>query len=288
MEHKRGLQDKDVKKGWFYAGLTAIMSAIAMPIGIFFLSGKPVSVAGFSELGTIGDFFGGSTIGFLSLASIFFIIHAIRIQSQELSLQRTELALTRNELEETRKVHESSHKTMRLQQFENTFFNMLSLQNEIVNTIHYQKGANELKGRSLFKRIREFADSYYKQFRTRDLQRMEQFSELEAIEYAVDETLKEFSEYTSHYFKNIYSLLLFVDQEGSLNQEEKLKYINILESQLSPYELVFLLYISFKTEYIPFLKLTKKYRLFWEIDKDHLLNHQHYGLNLNFHQEIEN
>ncbi|OXS77939.1 putative phage abortive infection protein [Domibacillus enclensis] len=285
IEKEKELKDKDVKKGWLRAGYGSILAAIVMPIGIFLSSGKPASITSLSELGAVGDFFGGSTIGFLSLASIFFVIHAIRIQSQELFLQRTELALTRTELEETRKVHESSHKTMLKQQFESTFFNMLSLHNEIVNSIHYVEAGRVYDGRALFKRLRDYMNTQLKRISQQPSHN--QFERLANIEQAVSETAKDFSETTSHYFKNICTLLLFLDDEKSLIDDEKFKYVEIIKSQLSPYEMVYLMYLCFRVENKTFLELSKKYNFFLSVDKDLLLRHDDYGMYCNFNVVIE-
>lgn len=89
-------ENKSVSKGWFRAGIFTIILALLTPVLIMIASGTTFSVGKLGELGAVGDFFGGSTIGLLSIASIFFIIHTINIQSKELSLQRKELEYTKN------------------------------------------------------------------------------------------------------------------------------------------------------------------------------------------------
>lgn len=264
-------KDRGISKKWQIAGTVSIVLAIGLPFFIMMISHTKFTVQQISTLGAVGDFLGGSTIGLLSIASIFFIIHTISIQSKELSMQRTELMLTRNELAETRKIHESSHKTMLKQQFENTFFNMLSLHNEIVHSIHFEDGNKVYNGRAIFKKLRQHMNN---QLRKLEEKLEESLSgHLQAIEEAVSITAKDFSETTAHYFKNIWTLLVFLDQEKILTDEEKEKYINVIKSQLSPYELIYLLYLSFKKENQGFFILTKKYKLFLEIDKDLLLHH---------------
>ncbi|MGC8230987.1 putative phage abortive infection protein [Pseudobacillus badius] len=281
------IESKGIKKGWFNAGLIAIGAAITLPIVIIIFSKTKFTTEKIGHLGPVGDFLGGSTIGLLSIASIFFIIHTIRIQSTELSLQREELTLTRNELEKTREVHELSHNTMIKQQFENTFFNMLSLHNEIVNSIHFVEGGTIYNGRAIFKRLIQYMENKLKRI-DESPNKNHQFGRLVNLEEAVSTTAKDFSENTSHYFKNLYTLLMFLDQEEALSQNEKDKYSEIIKSQLSPYELVYLMYLSFRTENITFLELTKKYNFFYEVDKDLLLRHDDYGLYCNFHIKLTN
>ena len=55
------------------------------------------------------------------------------MQHEELGLQRKELAQTNEELAAQREEFAAQTKTMKIQRFENTLFNMLSLQHDIVN-----------------------------------------------------------------------------------------------------------------------------------------------------------
>lgn len=57
-------------------------------------------------------------------------------QQNELELQREELKLQRNELKETRKEFELQNRTLRLQRFDDTFFNLLNLYFDTKNGIH--------------------------------------------------------------------------------------------------------------------------------------------------------
>ncbi|OME79592.1 hypothetical protein BK120_21695 [Paenibacillus sp. FSL A5-0031] len=80
------------------------------------------------NLGTVGDFFGGTTVGLLSLASIIFVTAAIMMQKEELELQR-------NEVQKTREEYEITNATMKKQQFDSTFFNMINLHHDITKDI---------------------------------------------------------------------------------------------------------------------------------------------------------
>ncbi len=101
-------------------GAVFAITAIATPFTILVKTGWNISYDQFDKLGVVGDFFGGTTVGLLSLASIIFVIAAIVMQKEELALQREEVRKTREEYEVT-------NQTMKKQQFENTFFNMLKV-----------------------------------------------------------------------------------------------------------------------------------------------------------------
>jgi hypothetical protein len=84
-----------------------------------------------ADRGTLGDMFGTVNALFsgLAFAGIIFTI----------LLQRKELGYQRKELRETRAEFVIQNKTLKNQRFENTFYNLVSLHNQIVNDIDYDK-----------------------------------------------------------------------------------------------------------------------------------------------------
>ena len=102
----------------------------------WFCSGFYISttLATWSERGTFGDMFGAVNSLFSGLAFAG-VITAIILQMKELKLQRTELKLTRNEIRGQKEQSEIQNQTLKLQQFENTFFQLLRFHNEIVELI---------------------------------------------------------------------------------------------------------------------------------------------------------
>ncbi|MFJ7736915.1 putative phage abortive infection protein [Lysinibacillus sp. NPDC097287] len=151
---------KDNENKWISFGIITICLAILMPTTIFFASDSRLTADSFSKLGTVGDFLGGSTVGLLSLASIFFIISTIVMQRKELELQRTELQLTRVELAKSNEQYEITNHTMKLQQFETTFFNMIQMHNNLINDL--KLFGEEYRGREVIVMFYEDILNYYK------------------------------------------------------------------------------------------------------------------------------
>ncbi|KQU22155.1 hypothetical protein ASG65_20785 [Bacillus sp. Leaf13] len=123
--------DNKYKKKEFWIILVgAIIAgvAISVPFLIMFFTKHSFKLSSFNELGVVGDFFGGTTVGLLSLSSIIFVTAAIIMQKEELELQRIEVRKTREE-------YEITNRTMKRQQFETTFFNMINLHHNILNEI---------------------------------------------------------------------------------------------------------------------------------------------------------
>ena len=239
----------DVKKGWFNAGIITISLAILLPFIIMMISSTTFSVSKLGQLGAVGDFFGGSTIGLLSIASIFFIIHTISIQSKELSLQRQELHLTRNELEETRKVHEEANRTQHIQRFETTFFNILSLQNELINNLEIGR-QNKLSGRAatknLYMKFEAYFQSPYEKTRVKVAKASTALEEFYPI---YDDFFEHYSDFIEPYFRNV-EILIRLIENSEFSKLEKNHYLDILKAQMSKSELKLLFYsTAFKMEY---------------------------------------
>ena len=110
--------------------------------------------------GTFGDQFGAVNALFSGLAFtglIYTIIlqrRDLKLQRDDLRLQREELVLTRHEMEEQTAEFEKQNETLKIQRFENTFFNMLSQFQEVINNLsaQYRKLRQdiEISGRELF------------------------------------------------------------------------------------------------------------------------------------------
>jgi Putative phage abortive infection protein len=227
-------------------------------------TGWVLSFDRFGKLGPVGDFFGGTTVGLFTLASIILVIAAIIMQKEELQLQR-------NELEAARKVAKEQSETITMQRFENTFFQMISLHNEIVNTIHYEPSKDKIyKGRLYFKNAKTRLAARYVPNTYDDT------SELQKLQNLFKAFSKDHQVIVGHYFTNMYRILKFIDQNEILSPQEKMDYIGLLRAQLSSYELVLLLYNGISTYgKDKFLPLMRKYDLLQNLNVDLLIEKVH-------------
>lgn len=163
--------------------------------------------------------------------------------------QRYELKLQRKELQDQRKEFEQQNQTLALQRFENTFFNMLQLQQEIVAGLEYTPN-------NLYKSINNLPKDTYKG--------REVFEQLfKVIKVGIEtEGLDSYchSKYISlldHYFRHFYTIINFIDKSTDFEiftskskkennkknlKEKKYQYAKILRATLSRYELVLLYY----------------------------------------------
>lgn len=238
----------------FHLGIVIIFAFLAV-VFIWWLSWDLIDKRFIcpEDKGAFGDQFGAVNALFSGLAFAGLIV-TLLYQKEELKLQREELAQTRGELKAQREEFEEQNKTLKRQRFENTFFNMLSLQQEIVANLsykwtHHEKYFNfETKkfdnknferiynGRSVFEAIYKEVDvetqngeKYYGGVRTIIKNN---------LEYITVRGISRFD----HYFRHLYRIYKFVDSSPLIEDSERYDYACIIRSQLSDYELVMLFY----------------------------------------------
>lgn len=206
------------------------------------------------ERGTFGDQFGAVNALFSGLAFaglIYTIIlqrHDLKLQRRDLRYQRRELELTRKEMEEQTAEFEKQNETLKVQRFENTFFNMLSQFQEVVNNLsaQYRKyGDNvELSGRELFENYFETVTVYVDiPTENRSVQGFRGMKN--AIKgLGLDGYNKaDAPAYFDHYFRLLYRILKFVKESPLITDfDQEYDYTSILRAILSRYELVWLYY----------------------------------------------
>ena len=248
------------KKNSSYKDLLTGLGLLVVVLAAWYLSWQFIDNKIFSDShsltdiesrGLFGDKFGAVNALFsaLALAGIIFTIF----------LQKRELGLQREELQETRLEFKTQNETLRLQRFENTFFNLLNIHHNIVNGIDYtyykskemsQVGGlrnlrNEeleavtITGRDVFR----FKYNKLLQDLTKD---QDNYQSIYKKHY--DLSLTDFG----HYFRHLYRMVKLVDKtdfktlsEDWSEKEEfniKYSYTSIIRAQLSDFELLWLFY----------------------------------------------
>lgn len=184
--------------------------------------------------GSTGDFIGGLVGTIWSLAGVFLFFLALRLQSKELGLQI-------QELKETKKVFIT-------QQFENTFFNLLKVQQEIRNGLlesfnnlneHPEADQDDLLELNFFEVLANELISMYNQITEivskknqsnaqiiKKIQKIMESEEIDRIELIDTEEKRAraayyivFNDYhnqLSHYFRHLYHILDFIEQKEEM------------------------------------------------------------------------
>lgn len=256
---------------------------------LLFCVGYGFVLSGCEERGTFGDMFGAVGALFSGLAFAGVIVTMLQ-QSETLKLQRKDLRnqteaieLQRQEIANTNKELQEQNKTIRLQRFENTFFNMLEMQQEILKSVtvfrdylhrSYTNGEkeelrnrDELHGHSAISKLWE--DFLFA--RKNDKGRTNAINHFES--YLSDKR------YIVPYFRQIFQIVTFVDKSDNLTLDEKHRYIGIIRDTLSSDEISLIFYyVISKSDNQRYKQLIEKYALFEHIGDSVLVDPNHRGL----------
>ncbi|MFW3380575.1 putative phage abortive infection protein [Aliarcobacter butzleri] len=259
---------KPIATEWWGIGLIAFIAMLTIFIfGYFYFSKHSLSwLSGeIEELGQMGDFFGGTLNPILAFLSFCLLLITIKLQSKELKNSTEELAKSSLALAE-------QSKSLQLQNFENTFFNMINLHNEIIKNISLEIKEKhqhiDFDGREIYyysildKKVALIEDKpYYGKnaiLRLFEILNTHIKNNIEKnnIFKLYNEFHIEYDNNISHYFRNIYQILKFVNKQEILKDKDKNKefqnqkfYTNILRAQFSSIEFTFLFINSlYKTE----------------------------------------
>jgi hypothetical protein len=249
--------DQKSPTGLFYLFITALGVAF-----FILITAVLVKALGF-DLGTFGDFIGGTLNPVLTFLTFMGLLITIVLQQTELRESRIELSRSATALE-------SQLDATDRQNFESTFFQMLALHNTIVSSIdlaYSQSGAKQ-HGRDCFEK---FYDNYKD-----DYEWVGEIEEQQRLQEAYDRFWKERQQDLAHYYRYLYNVLRFVhDYEGI---ENKSAYVKLLRAQLSDYELVLLFYTALNRHGINYRLYIHEYQLLDNLPKDLLIDSSHAGL----------
>ena len=253
------------KKGW----------SVWMVLAIALLACVGVSIVGiwlsylFADSQMVGDetnqlpnargLFGDSWGGVNAIISAFAfagVIVTLFLQNRDLNLQRKEMARQREEFEK-------ENETFKYQRFENLFYNMLNLQQELTRDLVIEdNGTGE---DTIIKKGREVFPYFYEEMKVR--YHYKNGSEVTTFKHilSIDEDYKKKLVavrqlwFMDHYMRHLYRIFRFINDANEISDVKKREYAEIVRATLSPYELVFLYYIGFS--HPRFKVLIEKYTL---------------------------
>ena len=272
--------------------MTGFSVIIAMVlISLYFLKFSGYFSQAQEAWGQFGDYVGGILNPLFSLTALFALLHTIQLQSKELHESTEHLKASSEALK-------TQNEVLTKQQFEATFFQMLALFNAIVKDLQITRDKNNFQGRlaivKIYSKLKEeylsnadkndikfnnnepetiggLGNSAYNKFRYENA----------SLTEAINAEYKLFYDKNNYllgiYFRTLYSVIKFIDN-GSLNNEDKKFYSNIVRAQLSEHELALLFYNCLclgDYERGKFLPLVKKYDLLEYLDNKFLANPEH-------------
>lgn len=173
--------------------------------------------------GQFGDYLGGvlnPIFGFLSFIALL----------STLALQSRELRLSTRELRNSAAALQAQNQTLRLQNFESAFFQLLRLHNDIVSSIDLQ-GRMESRGRDA---LRIFSQRLKQALKSHGA-----LDDVGTMQGAYKEFFEQYQHELGHYFRVLYNAVKFVHKSDVSN---KRFYTNLIRAQLSSDELVLLFF----------------------------------------------
>lgn len=233
--------------------------------------------------GTFGDSFGVVNALFSGLAFAG-VIYAILLQKKELELQRKELKLQRKTLEATeveirgqKEQLQAQNETLQKQNFESSFFQLLTIHNDIVNSMKIRQ--NEEFGRECLSSVFRNLPSRYNTAQDRARNDISK-TKLDIINDAFEPLFSENRSLVDHYFRHLHHVVKFVDDQRDFPKEfkEKKLYTDFIRAQLSSPELGFLFYYGLSKRGTEFGILVKKYDFFEDVPSEVLIDEEHRNL----------
>lgn len=189
--------------------------AIAVPALIYYLKFRTSGLSSDTEVwGQFGDYFNGLTgpfLSFLGLIAILLTLHE-----------------TRKEADEAKIIADQQMKTLELQRFETTFFNMMSLLHETIKSFEIDR--LETDHEFNYEKMKTENHRYTVRISGRDNLTENINSYLKVSEY--EKKLEPFNDTINTYIKNILIISKFINV-GISKESDKATYYSILKSQMT-------------------------------------------------------
>lgn len=266
--------ERFTKIAWSAVGIGAFFFLV----GIYFFFYPTCSIK--LSLNELGDYLAGSVGGLWALAGLFFIYVAflgqklqLKTQQLELKYSQIEVMSTRLELMGQKEQLVEQNATLRQQRFENTFFQLLSLHNEIIDTLQIDIDGNYFAKRECFKGSVAALRKYENDALTFDYK-----ENLSVIRDLFNEFTFVYGYYFKHYFNNLYNIFKFVHLSEAITAKDKEFYADLAKAQLSDDEIVFLFYYILGSEHNGLKFLDQTYNILEHVNELSLFNEDHLPL----------
>lgn len=270
--------EQNNNNSWLCYMIWAILGVMLIMVLSFYIIFNNIGT--WEHRGQFGDLFGAVNALFSGLAFAGLII-TIRQQHKDLEYQR-------QAIDQSKKDINQQNETIKIERFENTFFNMIEVQQSIVNDLyaadsHPEKvkeeapnshelitkeilTKDEYRGRNLFYYVfilcKHEIDNPF--FPDKTLA----YGLYKIIELRGKTYFDDFMTTTmfDHYFRHLYTILKFIEENNWLGEAKQYQYATFVRATLSRYELVMLYYNGF---FHPKMKkMMERYCLLNNIRKD--------------------
>lgn len=210
-----------------------------------------------NDWGNYGSYLQGTVASLWSLAGTLLIFVAFLAQKQQLLRQEIEL-------KNQEKQFELQQQSIKIQNFENSFFQLLNQHRQILTGISIKHYGENVQGARCFRNFYEYFSLNY--VGERDKKRTTDEKEIVFKAYAA--FYGGYQPELGHYFRNLYHLIKFVNESDALKAKDvsddyknRRRYTSLARAQLSVFELCFVLYNGLGSEGEKFKPLIEKFGL---------------------------
>jgi hypothetical protein len=219
-----------------------------------------------SSFGEWGDFFGGVLNPILTFMTFMGLLITIVIQQTELRESRVELKRSADALSE-------QSLSLKRQNFEATFFQMLSVHTGIVGAIDLINDSGTVtRGRDCFS---VFYTRLTKTYRENQKKSAGKHSDIEVLRHSYKQFWSRHQVELGHYFRYLYNVIRFIKESNFVDGP----YLRLVRAQLSDQELLFLFYNCVGSEHGErFKNLVEEFSLLDNMPTLRLLERSHIGL----------
>jgi hypothetical protein len=240
------------------------------------------SIGNMQDLGNYGSYLQGAVASPWTLATVLLLFVAFLYQENQLKLQSRQFDTQIKQFEEEAKAKEAELRdakeqfnlqqaSIRKQQFENTFFQLIHLHNEFVA----QMQSIRAQGKQCFM---AWFSIYASDFESWQSRRIHMPSTATPMPKGTDETVWFYEEYfyaqneyvLAPYFRSLYHIVKLV-KKSDLAEDEKRRYTSLLRAQLTKHELYFLFYDGLSSFGKGFKPLIEEFGLLEHFDTSVLL-----------------
>ena len=188
-----------------------------------------------SRWGEFGDYLGGILNPIFALLALFALLFTIVLQSRELRNSTHELATSARALKEQSAL-------LKLQSFEQTFFEMVRLHHDIIKDLDLVPNRHGRLGNTPSTVGRDCFRVFFDRLKSDHGEANHELGsqgQLAIVQNAYSRFYPKHQHEIGHYFRNLHRILKFVDESAVAN---KAQYAGILRAQLSSFELALLFY----------------------------------------------
>jgi len=212
-----------------------------------------------TERGLFGDTFGAANALFSGLAFVG-VVYAILLQRYEVAIAKADAATTKEILDDQSRHLETQIASERRRSFEDTFFKMLTLFAETIETVPFVERAKEIsvhKGRYAIECISyEILRHNY----------MEARLELKDYEPRIQKFFASYGSSLGHYYRSLETLLSFIDA----SDVDRHAYARIVRGQLSDAEHAVIFHFCLQPRGSRLKELVERYSLLSDLKTEEI------------------